>query len=140
MRIVAPIHTKKILLVRQNSQKKLFFWRGNFTHFLSKSFQIWDYLFPLLFPNDPENLTSLDIRLYEVGAKRRLNGVKKWKKSVKKNSSPRRFYTFYEQKFSNLRPLLSFTFPQGFQKSKEFGHWISGSGDKKTVNRSEKHQ
>ena len=23
----------------------------------------------------------------------------------------------------NLRPLLSITFPQGFQKSKKFGHW-----------------
>ena len=29
----------------------------------------------------------------------------------------RRFKTLYEQKFYNLRPLLSITFPQGFQKS-----------------------
>ena len=27
---------------------------------------------------------------------------------------PLQFYTFYEQKFSNLRPLLSIIFPQGF--------------------------
>ena len=33
----------------------------------------------------------------------------------------RQFYTIYEQKFSNLRQLLSITFPQGFQKSKMFG-------------------
>ena len=26
----------------------------------------------------------------------------------------RQFYTLYEQKFSNMRPLLSITFPQGF--------------------------
>ena len=49
------------------------------------------------------------------------------------------FYTLYEKKFSNLRQLLSITFPQGFQKNqKKFGHWTLGSGDKKTVKRSEK--
>ena len=42
----------------------------------------------------------------------------------------RQFYTLYKQKFSNLRPLLSITFPQGFLNSKKFGHWTSGSGDK----------
>ena len=52
----------------------------------------------------------------------------------------RQFYTLFEQKFSNLRPLLSITFPQGFQKSKKFGHWTLGSGGKKTVKQSEKHQ
>ena len=40
----------------------------------------------------------------------------------------RRFYTIYEQKFSNLRPLTSITFPQGFWKSKIFWHWTLGSG------------
>ena len=53
---------------------------------------------------------------------------------------PRWFYTFYEQKFLNLRPLLSITFPHEFQKSKKFGHWTSGSGGKKIVKLSEKHQ
>ena len=47
----------------------------------------------------------------------------------------RRFYTLYEQKFSNLRPLLSITFPQGFRISKIFGHPTSGSGGKKTFKR-----
>ena len=51
--------------------------------------------------------------------------------------SPRQFYTLYEQKFSNLRPLLSITFPQGFRISKKFGHWTSGCGSKKTVKHSE---
>ena len=46
----------------------------------------------------------------------------------------RRFYTLYELKYSNLRPLLSITFPQGFRKSKKFGHLTSGSGGKKTAN------
>ena len=45
----------------------------------------------------------------------------------------RRFYTLYEQKFSNLRPLLSINFPQGLQKSKKFRHWTSESGGKKTL-------
>ena len=50
----------------------------------------------------------------------------------------RQFYTLYGQKFSNLRPILTNTFPQGFQKSKQFEHWILGSGSKKIVKRSER--
>ena len=42
---------------------KSFFWRGDFTPFMSKSFQLWDRLFPLLFPKDSENLNSLHIGL-----------------------------------------------------------------------------
>ena len=53
---------------------------------------------------------------------------------------PRRFYTLYEQKFSNLRPILSITFPQGFRKFKMFGHLTLGSGGKKTVKGSEEHR
>ena len=49
----------------------------------------------------------------------------------------RRFYTLYEQKCSNVRPLLSITFPQWFRKSKKFGHWTSGSGGKKMFKRNE---
>ena len=41
--------------------------------------------------------------------------------------SPPPFDTLYEKKFSNLRPLLSLSFPQGFQKSKvctlDFVNW-----------------
>ena len=48
---------------------------------------------------------------------------------------PRRFNTICEQKYSNLRPLLFITFPQGFWKSKQFRHWTSTSGGKKTVKR-----
>ena len=49
----------------------------------------------------------------------------------------RRFYTLYEQKYSNLRPLLSISLPQGFGKSKNFGHWTLGSGGEKTFKWSE---
>ena len=55
---------------------------------------------------------------------------------LRQNSPRRRFYTLYEQKFSNLRRLLSITFPQGFRISKNFGHPTSGSGGKKTFNSS----
>ena len=37
----------------------------------------------------------------------------------------------FMSKTLNLRPLLSITFPQGFRKSKKFGHWTLGSGGKK---------
>ena len=49
----------------------------------------------------------------------------------------RRFYTLYEQKYLNLRPVLFIGFPQGFRKSRKFGHWNSGSGGKKTLKWSE---
>ena len=53
---------------------------------------------------------------------------------------PRQFYTLYEPKFSNLRPFLIITFPQGFRKFNKFGHWTLGSGGRKAVKQSKKHQ
>ena len=50
---------------------------------------------------------------------------------------PRHFYTILEEKCSNLRPLFSITFPQGFEISKYFGHWTLGSVGIRTVKRSE---
>ena len=50
----------------------------------------------------------------------------------KNNFFVRQFYFLYKLKFSNVRPLLSITFPQGFQISKNFGYPTSGSGGKKT--------
>ena len=47
---------------------KNFFRRGDFTPFMSKSFPIWDNFFPLFFPKNSENLKSLVIGLWEVGA------------------------------------------------------------------------
>ena len=38
---------------------------------------MWDHFFPLLFPKDSESLKIFDIRLWEVGAKRPLNGTSK---------------------------------------------------------------
>ena len=45
------------------------------------------------------------------------------------------FQTTSKQKYSNLRPLLSKTFPQGFRLSKNIGHPTLGSGGKKTFKR-----
>ena len=49
----------------------------------------------------------------------------------------RGFYTLYDQKLSNLRPLIFTTFAQGFQLSKKLGHWTLGCGGKKTLKRRE---
>ena len=60
--------------VRKNQQKKLFL-RGNFIPFSNKNVQMLDHFF--LFPKDSEYLKMFDIRLWEVGAKRPLNGTSK---------------------------------------------------------------
>ena len=50
-----------------------------FCIFMSKSFQIWVHFSPLLSFKDFKNLTSLDIEIWDVGAKRQLNKVRKCK-------------------------------------------------------------
>ena len=45
------------------------------------------------------------------------------------------FPTIFKQKCSYLRPLLSFTFPQGFRISENIGHPTSGIGCKTTFKR-----
>ena len=52
-----------------------------------------------------------------------------------KKKIARQFYTTSIQKCSNVRLLLSITFPQGFRISKNIWHPTSGSGGKKTVKR-----
>ena len=127
-------NTIKILLLRQNlpKKKKLFFvWR--FYTLYKKKFQIWDHFFPLLFPNDSEIFLSFEIGLQDMATKR----VNNWKNQYN-FFWPQQFYTLYEQMFSNLRPFLFITLPQGSWKSKKFQRWTLGSGGKKTVKRSEK--
>ena len=51
-------------------------------------------------------------------------------KSAKKTFFARRFLTIFKQKCSNLRQLLSITFPQGFRISKNIGNSTLGSGVK----------
>ena len=71
------------------------------------------------------------------GGKKTFKRSKQMKKNWRDKKLPRRFYTLYEQKFSNLWTLPLITFPQGFRISKKFGHWTSESGGKKTFKRSE---
>ena len=99
-----------------------------------------DHNFPLLFPKDSESLKILDIPLREVGEKRPLNGTSKMKKSEEKRRKKiaRQLKTIFKQKCLYLRQLLSITFPQGFQISKNIGHPTSGSGCKKTVKKDRK--
>ena len=52
------------------------FCRGNFTPFMSKSFQIWGHFLLLLCPKDSENLKSLNIWLREVRSKSPVNEVR----------------------------------------------------------------
>ena len=63
--------------VRQNQPKK----NNSFCLAILDNFQlnvqIWDHIHPLLFPKDSESLKFLDIRLWEVGSKRSLNGTLK---------------------------------------------------------------
>jgi hypothetical protein len=51
-------------------KKKLFFRPGDLRPFLSKNVQIWDHFFALLFPKDSKSLKTLDIRLWEVEARK----------------------------------------------------------------------
>ena len=110
--------------------------RGDFRPLPNKNVQMLDHFFPLLFPKDSESLKILDIRLWEMGAKRPLKGTSKVIKLEKKKT----FFCAaildnFKQKCSYLRPFLSITFPQGFRISKNIGHPTLGSGGKKTVKR-----
>ena len=51
--------------------------RGDFRPLPNKNVQMLDHFFPLLVPKDSESLKIFDIRLWEVGAKRPLNGTSK---------------------------------------------------------------
>ena len=62
---------------KAKSAKKTLFLRGDFRPLPNKNIQMLDQFFPLLFPKDFESLKILDIRLWEVGAKRPLNGTSK---------------------------------------------------------------
>ena len=61
----------------KSAKKNYFFLFGNFRPLPNYFFEIWDPFFSLLFSRDSKSLKILDIRLQEVGAKRRLNGTSK---------------------------------------------------------------
>ena len=80
----------------------------------------------------------MDIGLWEVKAKRPLNKVNKWQKSINKTFfSPWIFYTIFQQKMLKSETISFHYFPHGFWIFKKFGHWTSGNGIEKAVKRSE---
>ena len=60
---------------------------GDFTPFMGNSCQIWDHFFQLLFPKDSENLNTLDIWLWEVGAKKTVKGVRNSDRQTNKQTN-----------------------------------------------------
>ena len=108
---------------------------ADFTPSMSKSLKIWDPFFPILFPNDFESLKCLNIGLWKGGAKRRLNGVNKWKKSVK-NIFAAAILDHIWVKMFNRETTFSITFPQGFRISKKYG--LQEVGEKRPLNGAEK--
>ena len=64
------------------------------------------------------------------------NPASKAKSAKKQPFFARQFYTLYEQKFSNLRPLLSITFPQGKDSKnlKSLGNGLWEGGAKRPLN------
>ena len=78
MRIVAPIPKHPASKAKFAKINTFFFLRSNFTRTLyEQNFQIRDHFFPFLFSKDSEYQKSLDIGLWEVGAKKHLNGTSK---------------------------------------------------------------
>ena len=97
-----------------------------------------DHFFPILFPKDSESLKILDIRLREVGAKiplKKTENRRRPKKVKKKTFFCAAILDNFQTKMFISETILSITFPQGFQISKNIGHPTSASGGKKTVKR-----
>ena len=115
-----------------------FFCCGDFRSFLGKNVQIWDHFFPLLFPKDSESLKMLDIRLWEVGAKRRLNStskVNKWKKKIHKKTliAAAILHHFWAKMLKSENTSFYF-FPQGFRILTFLDIWLWEVGAKRCLN------
>ena len=86
---------------------------------MSKSIEIWDHFFLLVFPKNSENLESLGIGLWEVGAKRRFSGVTKGeKKLVKKCFRRGNFRPFLREKFQIWDHFFPVLFPKDSESLK----------------------
>ena len=95
-----------------------------------------DNFFTLLFPQGFQISKNIGHPTSGSGGKKTVNWYLKIEKSERKKLFfARRFSTIFKQKCSYLRPLLSITFPQGFQISKNIGYPTLGSGGKKTFKR-----
>ena len=120
---------KKWVLVFVILQKKSGIWETN--HLLTDARQFYTlqrhflvYLRPLLsntFPQWFQKSKKVEHwTLVSRGKKTFKQSEQMKKKNPLKYCFAVQFYILYEQHFSNLRPLLSITFPKGFQKFKSF--------------------
>ena len=121
---------QKILL----NLPKYFFLRINYTPFMSQSFQIWDHFFSLLFPQGLQKSEKFWHWTSKSGGKKTFKRSKQTEKKCKNLFTPWRFNTLYEQKFSNLRPLLSILSPKDFEYLKSLDIGLREVGEKRPLN------
>ena len=102
---------------------------------MSKSFEIWYHFFPLLFPQDSENPKSLDIKFREMGTKKHLNGVNKWKKSFKNFFFRRSDFTpFMRQVFKSETTSFHYFSPKDSENLKSLDIGLREVGVKRRLN------
>ena len=83
-----------------------------FTTLMSKSFQILRPILSITFPQGSRKSKKFGHWTSGSGGKKTFKWSEQMKNIRKKLFFlPQRFYTLYEQKISNRRPLLSITFP-----------------------------
>ena len=113
----------------QFSEEKTFLC-GNFRFFMSKNFIIWDHFFPILYSKNSKNLKSLDIGFPEVGTKRLLNGVNKWRKKIVINFfCPINFTPFLSTKVQIWNHFFLLLFPKNskYLTNLDIGLWEVGA-------------
>ena len=111
MRIVAPI-PKKTLLVRQNLPKKNTKNERRFYTLYNKKLSNLRPPLSIIFPQGFRKSKKLGHWTLGNGGPKTFKPSEETKKRVENFFLPWRFYTLHEQKFSNLRSLLSITFPK----------------------------
>ena len=120
------------LETRKTRKKKICL--GNFTPFSNIKGQFWDHFFPLLFPKDSEYLKFLDIALCEVGAKRPLNGVNKWRKFLKNFFCRGDFTPFFSKKVQIWDHFFPLLFPKDSEYLKSLDIGLREVGAKRPLN------
>ena len=127
-------HTQKNLLVNQNSPKKTIFFAWWLYTFYKQKFDNLTPLLSIILPQGFPISKMFGHWTSRSGGKKTLKWSEQMKKSVKKHISPRRFYTTWEKKCSNLKWLpLSQRIPNIQQVwALDFGKW--GQKDRWTDN------
>ena len=108
---------------------------GDFTPFMSKSFQIWDPFYPLLFPKDSKDLIILDIGLWEVGGKKMFKLRIQMKKKTLQNlcSFLCGFKPFLSKNVQIWDHFFSLFSPKDFKYLKSLDIWLREVGTKRLL-------